>query len=185
MIRTPLQRIMIVGQCGSGKSTLARRISERTGLPAIHVDKIHWQPGWVERSTSEKTRLCMEAEQGERWVFEGGHSATWPSRLARADMVVWIDLPVALRIRRVIWRSLSSWRQNRPDMADGCQERLRMLPEFLHYIWRTRNSARAKIGRLLATSSNGVEVVHLRSVGEVDAFVRGFHVTAKAGEHAS
>lgn len=173
-MRQPLNRIMIIGQCGSGKSTLAQRLGERTGLPVIHIDKIHWQPGWVERSKDEKTRLCLEVEQHEQWVFEGGHSATWPSRLARADMVVWIDLPVGLRLRRVIWRSLSGWRRSRPDMAEGCPERLRMLPEFLHYIWTTRHSAREKIGRLLASAPDGAEIVHLRTTTDVEDFLKGF-----------
>lgn len=84
---------MIVGQPGSGKSSLARALGERTGLPVVHIDKIHWQPGWIERSREEKTRLCREAEAGKRWIFEGGHSLTWPSRLARAEMLVWLDRP--------------------------------------------------------------------------------------------
>jgi adenylate kinase family enzyme len=55
-----MQRVMIVGQPGSGKSTLARKLGQRTGLPVIHIDTIHRQPGWVERSWDEKTRLCHE-----------------------------------------------------------------------------------------------------------------------------
>ena len=66
----PVDRIMIVGQPGSGKSTLAQALGKATGLPVIHIDKIHWQPGWVERSRTEKTRLCKEGEQGEQWIFE-------------------------------------------------------------------------------------------------------------------
>jgi adenylate kinase family enzyme len=58
-----MDRIMIVGPPGSGKSTLARVLGERTGLPVLHIDKIHWQHGWIERSKAEKTRLCQEAEQ--------------------------------------------------------------------------------------------------------------------------
>ncbi|MDF9757302.1 Mg-chelatase subunit ChlI [Pseudomonas hunanensis] len=67
-----MQRVMIVGQPGSGKSTLARKLGEQTGLPVVHIDTIHWQPGWVERSPDEKTRLCREVEARERWIFEGG-----------------------------------------------------------------------------------------------------------------
>ncbi len=55
-----MQRVMIVGQPGSGKSALARKLGQRTGFPVIHIDTIHWQPGWVERSWDEKTRFCNE-----------------------------------------------------------------------------------------------------------------------------
>lgn len=169
-----MDRIMIVGQCGAGKSTLARALGERTNLPVIHIDRIHWQPGWVERSKAEKTRLCHEAEARSHWIFEGGHSVTWPSRLARADMVVWLDRPVALRLWRVIRRAVTGLGRTRPDMADGCPERLSSLPEFIRYIWTTRNSAHAKIARLLAGAPSGCEVVRLRSDADVADFLRRF-----------
>jgi adenylate kinase family enzyme len=167
-----MRRIMIVGQPGAGKSTLAARLGARTGLPAIHIDQIHWQAGWVERSQAEKTRLCREAEQRSRWVFEGGHSATWPTRLARADMLVWLDLPVVLRLWRVIRRAVVGLGRTRPDMADGCPERLRSLPEFIAYIWTTRRSARRKLHRLVAMAPDRCEVVHLRSDAESAAFLQ-------------
>jgi adenylate kinase family enzyme len=169
-----MDRIMIVGQPGAGKSTLAARLGKRTGLPVIHIDKIHWRPGWVERSKAEKTRLCRKAEQRNRWIFEGGHSATWPSRLARADMLVWLDLPASLRLWRVVRRAIVGLGRTRPDMAEGCPERLRSLPEFIAYIWTTRRSAQQKLGRLVASASVDCEVVHLRSDEDSAAFLERF-----------
>ncbi|WP_426267498.1 hypothetical protein [Sphingomonas sp. LHG3443-2] len=144
---------MIVGQPGSGKSTLARALGDITGLPVVHIDRIHWQSGWIERSKAEKTRLCLDAEAGERWVFEGGHSVTWPSRLARADLLVWLDRPMGLRLWRVLKRAVTQLGRTRPDMADGCPERLRSLPEFVHYIVTTARSQRRKIGRLAQSAT--------------------------------
>jgi adenylate kinase family enzyme len=154
-------RIMIIGQPGSGKSTLARDLGERLGLPVIHIDHIHWQPGWSERTRAEKTRLCREAESRPEWVFEGGHSATWETRLARADMLVWLDRPTGLRLRRVITRSLRDLGRTRPDMAPGCPERLRNLPGFVAYILRTRRSSRNAMAALAARAT--CPVVHLTS----------------------
>jgi adenylate kinase family enzyme len=167
-----MQRVMIVGQPGSGKSTLARALGARTGLPVVHIDLIHWQPGWKERSREEKTRLCREVEARESWIFEGGHSATWDERLARADMLVWIDRPVGLRLRRVLGRTWRSYGRTRPDLPDGCPEQLRTLPEFIRFIWRTRHSARDRIARLAGSAT--CEVVHLRSDREVSTFLSRF-----------
>ena len=147
---------MIIGQPGSGKSSLARRLGERTGLPVVHVDRLQWQAGWVERSKSEPTRLCLEAEQRERWIFEGGHSQTWPSRLERAELLVWLNRPVSLRMWRVVRRVMVGRGETRPDMAEDCPERLRSLPEFLHYIWVTRQSAVRKMEALAATARGPV-----------------------------
>jgi len=169
-----VKRIMIVGQPGSGKSSLAHALGQRSGLPVIHIDKIHWRPGWVERSKAEKTRLCQEAEQGDRWIFEGGHSTTWRSRLARADMLIWIDRPVGLRLWRVLKRAIVGLGRTRPDMADGCPERLRSLPEFVHYIWTTRKSGSAKIAKLTEFAPGHCKVVHLSSDEEVAEFVAHF-----------
>jgi adenylate kinase family enzyme len=161
---------MIVGQPGSGKSSLAIALGEASGLPVIHIDRIHWKPGWVERSKAEKTPLCLEAEAGERWIFEGGHSSTWPSRLARADLLIWLDRPVGLRLWRVLKRAITQLGQSRPDMADGCPEQLRHLPEFVRYIVTSRRAQRAKIARLAAMATCPVR--QLSSDEEVAAFVR-------------
>ena len=83
-----MKRVMIVGQPGAGKSTLARQLGARTGLPVVHIDHIHWTPGWVEREREEKLAMMRAAEREESWIIEGGLSATWDTRLPRADTVI-------------------------------------------------------------------------------------------------
>ncbi|MEM7668121.1 MAG: DNA topology modulation protein FlaR [Pseudomonadota bacterium] len=119
-----MQRIMIVGGPGSGKSTLARQLGEKTGLPVYHMDMIHWQPGWIERETDEKARLTREVHARQRWIFEGGFSDTYLDRAARADTLIWLDVAMWRRIVRVIRRMVLNRGKSRPDMPDGCPERL-------------------------------------------------------------
>ncbi|WP_218054401.1 hypothetical protein [Phenylobacterium immobile] len=126
----------------------------------------------VERTREEKTRLCLEVEARDEWIFEGGHSVTWPNRLSRADMLIWLDLPFALRVGRVIRRSLTMLGKSRPDLPDGCPERLDMLPEFLRYVWTTRTSIRQKIAALATAAPSHCRVVRLQSKGAVAAFLR-------------
>jgi len=166
-----MRRVMIVGQPGSGKSTLARALGQRTGLPVVHIDHIHWQAGWVERNREEKTRLCRAVEAGERWIFEGGHSATWAERMARADLLIWLDRPVALRLWRVLRRTLTGLGRTRPDLPEGCPEQLRNLPEFLRFIWTTRRRARIRLARLVEEAPRGCRVLRLRSDREVTRFL--------------
>lgn len=141
-----MQRVMIVGGPGSGKSTLARELGTRTGLPVFHMDQIHWQPGWVERSKDEKDRLSSEVHRQDRWIFEGGHSRTYAERIARADTFIWLDVPVTLRTIRVLRRSWVYRGQSRPDLPEGCTEQFNgRTVEFLKFIWDTRHSSRAKL----------------------------------------
>lgn len=170
MIGPATRRVMIVGGPGAGKSTLARRLGEITGLPVRHMDLIHWLPGWVERPREEKLAMARAVEAEERWIFEGGLRRTYPTRAARADVVVWLDLPLALRLWRVLrrWRT---WRgEGRPDLPPDCPEQLD--PEFLRYIVLHAR----RIDRLNAALAHAVPrdaFVRLRSPRAVERFVRG------------
>lgn len=164
-----MQRVMIIGQPGSGKSHMAREMGQITGLPVVHIDHIHWKPGWVERDRTEKTRLCREVHAREAWIFEGGHSVTWPERLERADTIIWLDFGVELRLWRVIRRTVRYHGRSRPDLPDGCPEQF--TAEFFSWIWRTRNTARANIARLVAAAPPEKAVHHLTSRGEVARFL--------------
>ncbi len=170
-----LQRIMIVGQPGSGKSTLARALGQLTGLPVVHIDHIHWQSGWIERPQAEKTKACLAVEARAAWIFEGGHSSTWENRLARADMLIWLDIPVGLRLWRVVRRTIVGRGQSRPDLPENCPEGFHKetLP-FWHFIWRTRKTARARMQRLWDGVPEGKQKRRLQTVAEVQAFLDGW-----------
>lgn len=164
-----MQRVMIIGQPGSGKSWLARELGRITALPVVHIDQIHWQAGWVERSRADKDRLCAEVHAREAWIFEGGHSRTWDERMARADTVIWLDRPVLARLWAVFWRSWRDFGQVRPDLPTGCPEQFDAA--FYRYIWRTRVSGAQSIARLMAKVPATKAAHHLRNRAEVAAYL--------------
>ncbi|MEL6463597.1 MAG: AAA family ATPase [Pseudomonadota bacterium] len=164
-----MQRVMIIGQPGSGKSTLARQLGQITFLPVVHIDHIHWKAGWVERDRAEKRRMTLEVADRPAWIFEGGHSATWPERLARADTLIWLDLPLGLRARRVFWRTLRYYGQTRPDLPDGCPERFDR--EFWSWIWNTRHSGRAKMRALFDNAPAEKTSYHFTTPHQVNTFL--------------
>lgn len=172
-----MQRVMIIGGPGSGKSTLARILGARLNLPVHHMDHIHWQPGWVQRSTSERLDMAKHIEAQPRWVFEGGFSMTYASRAARADTLIWLDLPVGLRMWRVTKRLFRYWGQRRPDMAEGCFEGVhRETFAFYHWIWDNRHVGRAKAMQLIDEQGAALDVIHLRSPKAVRCFLDGLPV---------
>lgn len=125
--------ILIVGAPGSGKSTLARHLADRLGLRVIHFDQLYFQPGWVARPMDEVARTIEDSIQGDGWVFDGNNSRTLAMRAERADTLIWLDLPRALCMARVVRRVLGFYGRTRPDMAMGCPERFDL--EFLRWAW--------------------------------------------------
>lgn len=170
-----MQRIMIVGGPGSGKSTLARWIGKQTGLPVQHMDLIHWQAGWIERSQCEKLALISAVEMQERWVIEGGVSKRYAQRLERADVMIWLDLPIGLRLWRVFWRSVRYRGQARPDLPEGCPEQLGVETlKFLWWCWNNRITGRLKVERTLAAYKGHAEIHRLSSPRDVAVFQAAF-----------
>ncbi|HVG48064.1 MAG TPA: AAA family ATPase [Rubellimicrobium sp.] len=165
-----MQRVLIVGQPGSGKSSLARALGARTDLPVTHLDLFHWAPGWTERPPEERLRLTLNAAAREAWIIEGNYFATWEARALRADLLIWLDRSVGLRLWRVTRRLVLSLGRSRPDLPEGCPERLgRNMLVFLRYIWATRRSGRDDIARRAASFAG--PVVRLNSDEEVRRFL--------------
>lgn len=164
-----LCRVMIIGQPGSGKSTLARALSDKTGLPVVHVDRIHWMSGWVERDKPEKIRLAMIEQEKDAWIFEGGLGATKEHRLDRCDTLINLDFPLWLRLLRVVKRTLRHYGQSRNDLPDGCEEYFN--PEFYKWIWDTSRKNREANLRWMAKAGPAVSVHHLKSPRAVRTFL--------------
>ena len=51
-------KIAILGTSGSGKSTLAQTLGAAYHAPVLHLDTVHFLPGWVERPLDEEKRHC-------------------------------------------------------------------------------------------------------------------------------
>ncbi|MEO1550821.1 MAG: AAA family ATPase [Pseudomonadota bacterium] len=167
-----MNRIMVIGQPAAGKSTFARALGARTGLPVVHIDQIYWMPGWTERPRAQAIAMVEEAQAREQWIFEGNNTSTWPGRVARADLIIWLDLPVWQRYWRLARRIAGSYGRTRPDMAPDCPERISL--EFIIYIWRTRQTWRRKAAALFAAEPSAAQRVHLRSQAEMDAYLEGW-----------
>lgn len=174
-----MRRVMIIGGPGSGKTTLALRLGKITGLPVYHMDQIHHLPGWVERPRDEKSRMCEDVHARDTWIFEGNHSSAYPGRIARADTCIWLDLPVALRLCRVVWRTLKHYGQDRPSLPENCPERFSW--EFIAFIWRTRQSGRIKPAAIKADPPPHLTFVHLRSGRDANRYLQGLTLTSVQG----
>jgi adenylate kinase family enzyme len=138
-----VERVLVIGSPGAGKSTLAAQISRRTGLPLIHLDGHYWGVGWTEPDKQEWAERVTALAAADQWVMDGNYGGSLELRLARADTVLWLDFPAWLCLVRIVRRAIRYRGRVRPDMADGCPERLTW--EFLSYTAGFRRGGRRRI----------------------------------------
>jgi len=120
-----VRRISVVGNPGAGKSTVARELARNLGVPFVELDGIFHQRGWAPLAADEFRRRVAEVIAGDAWVIDGNYSDVRPLVWARADTVIWIDLPRIIVMRRLIWRTLRRaafrvelWNGNRERWAN-------------------------------------------------------------------
>ena len=96
-------KIAVLGYSGAGKSTLARALSSALPLPCLHLDQVHWLPGWTERAQEESRQIVEEfLEQNTSWIIDGNYSGLClEERLEQADHIAFLNFP---RLR-CLWRT--------------------------------------------------------------------------------
>lgn len=167
-----MRRIIILGSPGSGKSTLARRLGERLGLPVVHLDVLFWEPGWTEPDNEVFRARVSAAIAGDGWVTDGNYiSRTFDLRMPRADLIVWLETPRHVCIRRVLVRSALA--RPRPDLAAGCEEGFRDngFGEFFAYAWNFDKVTRPRIEAARLAMAPQTPVVRLKNRRQIDAFI--------------
>lgn len=140
---------------------MARQLGQLLGLPVIHLDQEFWQPGWVETEHDAWQARMHELVAGDRWIIDGNYSRTMAIRLQAAQTVIYLDLPRWLCMARVLKRVLTYSGRTRPDMPEGCEERLDL--EFLKWVWNYPGRSRpGTVSRLQALPPDK-ELIWLRS----------------------
>lgn len=174
-----VQRVSVVGNSGSGKSTLAAALAARIDAPWIELDSIHHQPGWTPLPRNEFRSCVATLAAGERWVIDGNYTAVRDLVWARADTVVWIDLPRLLVMRRVTGRTLRRaalrqelWNGNREPWSNW----LTLDPErsIIAWSWTQHARYRVRYADAMADPAFGhLTFFRLRSPAEVREFLTG------------
>lgn len=170
-----MKKILIIGSCGAGKSTFAVRLSERLGLPVIHLDKFYWNPGWVKTPEPEWHERVAELIRRDSWIIDGNYSGTLDVRLAACDTVIFLDVVRAVCLWRVLKRVATYRKGSRPDMAEGCREKIDL--EFVRWVWGYPTRTRPKILKRLEESARDKRVVVLRTRDEIENFLASAHTS--------
>lgn len=106
------RRISLAGDSGSGKTTVSRAIATRLGLTHVELDALFHGPNWSSAPKEEfRRRVCETLDALDGWVADGNYSGSLGGLLLeRAELLVWLDLPLHVCLRR-IW--MRTWRRIR------------------------------------------------------------------------
>lgn len=170
-----MRRVAVIGNCCSGKTTLGRALAARLGLAYLELDALNHGPDWSEASGEELAASVCTALEGhsDGWVIDGNYQGKIGDLVvARADTVVWLDLPLPLILWRLLRRT-SGRITRRTELWNGNRETFRnaFLSRDSLFLWtlgaqgRHRREQPARLGRLEA------RIVHLRSPGEVRSWL--------------
>lgn len=164
-----MKRVLVIGSGGAGKSTFSRRLGEAKGIEVIHLDKLHWKPNWTEPPKDEWRKTVESAAQKEEWIMDGNYGGTMDVRLMACDTVIFLDLPRITCIYRVFKRWLRYRNTSRPDMGEGCGEKLNL--EFLQWIWSFPKNTRPTIEERLKRFEGEKTIIRLKSKRDVEKFL--------------
>lgn len=167
-------RVLVSGTSGSGKSTLARQIARLLDLRYTELDSLFHGPGWTPQPDFEKQVDVFTS--GPRWACEFQYDAVRPMLLDRADLMVWLDYPHRVVMRRVTTRTVVR-RLRREELWNGNHEPpLRTVltdPEHIvRYAWGVRHGAAGRAQAMLE-SHPGLPVVRLRSPRQARRWLAG------------
>ena len=166
-----MKKVLVIGSGGSGKSTFARRLGELLKIEVKHLDSFYWRPGWQETPKDEWLNKVQELASEDSWIMDGNFGGTLEFRIQHCDTIVFLDLPRLLCLWRIAKRRLIYRGRSRPDITEGCPEKLDW--EFVDWVWRYSRRSRPKVVKLLQEHSGTKQIVWLRSRAEVRRFLVG------------
>lgn len=121
------RRIMIIGCPGSGKSTLSEQLNKITAIPLYHLDKINWIDSHSTLSREEFFLELQHVLELSEWIIDGNYNHTLGSRMEKADLIIWLDLPRYVCTYRIIKRLF------KPNHKHGNPDKLER--GFLKFVW--------------------------------------------------
>ncbi len=168
----PMDRIAIIGCGGSGKTVLARRLADRLGLTVTNLDALYYDDTWNALPQDKFAAIQHELVAADRWIIEGNYASTLPIRLARADTVIFLDLPA----RTCLWGiAQRRWRYRGGQHADGVYDRITW--SFVKYILGYRRTMRPRVNTLVAEHGRHVRYLQFTSRRRANQFLNQFDAT--------
>jgi len=163
-----MDKIAIVGSPGAGKSALAQQLGESLNIETIYLDRYFWQSDWREKPRDARIEILRGLVRKEQWIIEGTYLGSSEPRLNSADTIIFLDIPPLVCLWRLTKRHLEYRGRSRPDLPDGCSDKLNLtcVLKVLGFPLRGRRTLKQML-----RSYKSKRIIRLRSGKEVKDFL--------------
>ena len=167
-----MRRVAVIATAsGNGKTTVGMQLAKRLGVPFVEMDALNHGPNWVEATPEELRAQVEPIVETDAWVIDGNYRGKLGDLvLERADVVVWLDLPLRIWLPRLLRRTARRV-ASREELWNGNRERLLgQLRPSTSVVWYTLRVHRVR-RRVYPTELAHLPLVRLRSTREVERFL--------------
>lgn len=179
MNRSAPRCYVIKGTSGSGKSTLAQRLSPLLELPVVDLDLLfHGPDGNVPSGDAFRATVASVLDGiPHGWIVDGNHDGYLGDLvIGRAEMIIWLDLPLGLKFVRLFRRSLHRI-VRRVDLGNGFRETWRSQFASRDSIFADLVSKHRRHRRIWPNRfADDPRLVRLRSDCEIERWLDGSKV---------
>ena len=175
-----MNKVAVFGNTGGGKSTLSKRLAKLTGLPWVPLDSIQYRPGGDKVPHTEFKSAHDALLKQDQWIVDGfGSMDTLWNRLATADTLVYLDMPVlqhywwvTKRFLTGAWVSPAGWPEN--------SSLLKGTLNSYSTVWLCHTKLTPKYREYIAQAKGEKQVYHLRSRQDIAQFYQSVSTHTQA-----
>ena len=164
----PIRRVIVIGPPGAGKTRFSRALSEKIGVPAIHLDSEFFLPNYVYPEPSVWAKRVEQIAKLEEWIIDGNFFKTMKYRIDRADTIIYLDYSPIICSYRFIKRIISNYGKYRSDLGQIQRLNIPHLVRSINYKHRKRNLIRHTIDQ---SRIQGLNVFQFKRPREAEQFL--------------
>jgi cytidylate kinase len=98
-------KVAVIGANGVGKTVFSDKVAQLYNLPHIQLDTLLFDDG-VRKDHEDFRKSVEDVVSQQKWVCDGVFTQiadiVWP----KADLVIWLDMPLRITVQQVVKRSL-------------------------------------------------------------------------------
>lgn len=140
-------------------------------IPLYHLDQYFWKPGWQEPDRAEFEKIHNTLCDQDSWIIEGMAIRFAQYRFAKADIIIFLDVPRYLCFYRMFKRVFNHFGTVYFSSAPGCPERGPSW-KFLQFMWQFRHKQREAIRQLLAHHAAHKKIYVLNQYDKKGPFIQ-------------